>query len=248
MSKLLTLLIGGCVVAISLPTFAGVSHLFVSNRGDDTLSLIRCVTSNGKRPIRCKEKQRLDVGFNTSWPANQYRGHPAWWWTGLSGEVVGIKAKASLSPLKNPNNIVSVDTYDIPGLPTRGANFIGISPDGRTAWNSAREVDQIQEIDTDPGSPTFGTILYRLDVPDLDEFTQGPGTPTPPTNENPPNENLGMARPCDATITPDGRHFMEPDLGGESMTLVDTQTKAWLQVQPPQLDLTEKVFPFMATT
>ena len=51
----------------------------------------------------------MDVGFGTSWPANQYDGHPAWWWTGLSGEVIGIKAKASLSPLKSPGNIVTVD-------------------------------------------------------------------------------------------------------------------------------------------
>ncbi|MGB5773384.1 MAG: hypothetical protein WBP89_01815, partial [Sedimenticolaceae bacterium] len=133
MNKLLTLLIGGCVVAISLPTFAGapVSNVFVSNTGDQSLSLIRCVTVKGRDAIRCREKQRMEVGFGTSWPANQYGGDPAWWWTGLSGEVIGVKAKASLSPLKNPENIVSVDTYDIPGGPDRGSNFIGITPDGR---------------------------------------------------------------------------------------------------------------------
>jgi hypothetical protein len=142
----------------------------------------------------------------------------------------------------DPGNIVTVNT-SIPDDPnteenefkSSGSNFIGISPDGRTAWNSAREVDLIQEIDTDPDSPTFGTILVELEVEDLDPDT-------------PPTATRGGARPCDATITPDGRHFMEPDLGGESLTLVDTRTKALWQVQPPQLDPEVKVRPFMATT
>jgi hypothetical protein len=247
MKAMHALIAGSITFALSLPTLADVSHVFVSNTGDQTMSLIKCVTSSGKVPIKCEEKQRMEVGFGTSWPANQYDGHPAWWWSGLSGEVIGIKAKGSLSPLNNPANIVSVDTYDIPGLPSRGANFIGIMPDGRTAWNSAREVDQIQEIDTDPDSPTFGTILNRIDVPDLDSTQQGPGTgPTPP---EPPNLNLGMARPCDATITPDGRFFLEPDLGGESLTVVDITTKQIIhQVQADPAIPGDKVFPFMSTT
>jgi len=236
MKRLTALFVSGAAFAASLPAFAGVSHVFVSNEGDDTLSIISCVTSNGKNPITCKEKERMDVGFGTSWPANQYDGHPAWWWTGLSGEVIGIKAKASLSPLKNPGNIVTVDTYDISGRPDSGSNFIGISPDGRTAWNSAREVDRIQEIDTDPDSPSFGTILYEIPVPDLD--TDSGETTT-----------RGAARPCDATITPDGRYFLEPDLGGESLTIVDTVTKQIIyQVLPPLADGSDKVMPFMATT
>ncbi|MDZ7753308.1 MAG: hypothetical protein U5S82_17080 [Gammaproteobacteria bacterium] len=200
------------------------------------MSLVRCVTSNGKKPLRCWEKDRMDVGFGTSWPANQYDGHPAWWWTGLSGHVIGVKAKASLSPLNREGNVVEVDTYNVPRRPDSGSNFIGIMPDGRTAWNSAREVDRIQEIDTDPDSPTFGTILTALTVPDLD-----PATPATATR--------GAARPCDATITPDGRFFIEPDLGGESMTVVDIASKQIIhQVQPPPLKQDEKVLPFMATT
>jgi 6-phosphogluconolactonase (cycloisomerase 2 family) len=178
----------------------------------------------------------MDVGFGTSWPANQYDGHPAWWGSGLSGRVIGVKAKASLSPLKQAGNIVEVDTYNVPGGPGGGANFIGIMPDGRTAWNSAREVDRIQEIDTDPDSPTFGTILASIEVPDKD-----PDTPT--------NPNQGEARPCDATITPDGRFFMEPDLAGESLTVVDIETKEIIhQVIPPQATPGERVLPFMSTT
>ena len=89
----------GAALAVSGAAQATVSHVFVSNSGDATVSVVQCVTSKGKEPIKCREKERTDVGFNFSWPANQYDGHPAWWWTGLSGEVVGVKAKASLSPL-----------------------------------------------------------------------------------------------------------------------------------------------------
>jgi len=236
MKRIFALLVGSVALTMSLPTLAGVSHVFVSNSGDQTLSLIRCVTSNGKNPIKCEEKDRMNVGFGTSWPANQYDGHPAWWWSGLSGEVIGVKAKASLSPLKQQKHIFTVDTYNVPGGPDAGSNFIGIMPDGRTAWNSAREVDRIQEIDTDPDSPTFGIILNEIPV--FDNDLTSPATPT-----------RGAARPCDATITPDGRFFMEPDLAGESLTVVDIMTKQIIhQVLPPLADGSEKVLPFMATT
>jgi len=212
---------------------ATVSQVFVSNT-DQSLSLIECVTSNGRTPIKCREKDRVDVGFTGQWPANQYDGHPAWWWTGLSGEVVGVNARATLDSVTD--RVVSVDTYTVPGRPNGGANFIGISPGGRSAWNAAREVDRIQEIDTDPESPTFGTILTELLVPDLDP-------------ESGPTTSLGAARPCDATITPDGRFFLEPDLAGESLTVVDTWSKAIIhQVVPPRAFPDEKVLPFMATT
>ena len=236
MKKMLALIAGSITLTLSLPTLADVSHVFVSNTGDQTLSLIKCVTSSGNVPIKCEEKERMEVGFGTSWPANQYDGHPAWWWSGLSGRVIGVKAKASLSPLMEAGNVVEVDTYDIPGRPDGGSNFIGIMPDGRTAWNAAREVDRIQEIDTDPDSPTFGTILTSIEVPDLDP--ESAATPT-----------RGAARPCDATITPDGRFFMEPDLAGESLTVVDIETKQIIhQVQPDQAIPGEKVLPFMSTT
>lgn len=239
--KTTTLALGvalSATLAASGAAQATVSHVFVSNSGDGTVSVIKCTTSNGKKPIKCKEKQRRDVGFTFSWPANQYDGHPAWWWTGLSGQVVGVKAKATLSPLDNANNLVLVDTSAYDGLDRRdsGSNFIGISPDGRTAWNAAREVDLIQEIDTDPGSPTFGTILTSIPVPDLDP-------------ESGQTASRGAARPCDATITPDGRFFLEPDLGGESLTIVDIEAGEIIhQVQPTPAFPDEKVFPFMATT
>jgi len=230
---------GIALIFASANALATLSHVFVSNNGDKSMSVLECVTSNGKEPITCKERERLDtsqINVNSSWPANQYQGHPAWWWTGLSGQIVGLKAKTRATPLLKDKNRVYVDTYTIPGRPDSGSNFIGIMPDGRTAWNSAREVDRIQEIDTDPDSPTFGTILTSLYVPDL----------YPPTGEN---ETRGAARPCDATISPDGRYFFEPDLWGESMTVVDTQHKSIIhQVIPPRLNPEETISPFMATT
>ena len=236
MKKILVFLAGCITFTLSVPALADVSHVFVSNTGDQTMSLIRCVTAKGSSKIKCDEKERMDVGFGTSWPANQYEGHPAWWWSGLSGQVIGVKAKASLSPLKQAGNVVEVDTYDVPGRPDRGANFIAVMPDGRTAWNAAREVDLIQEIDTDPDSPSFGTVLTNIPVPDGD-----PESAATPTN--------GAARPCDATITPDGRFFLEPDLWGESLTVVDIETRAIIhQVQPPRAVPDEKVLPFMSTT
>jgi len=125
MKKIFAFLIGSIALTMSLPTLASVSNVFVSNTGDKTLSLIQCVTSNGENPIKCKEKERMEVGFGTSWPANQHDGHPAWWWSGLSGEVIGVKAKASLSPLNQQGNIVKVNTYNVPGGPSSGSNFIG---------------------------------------------------------------------------------------------------------------------------
>jgi YVTN family beta-propeller protein len=225
----------GSVLLASAPVQATVSNVFVSN-GDNTMSLVRCVTSSGRNPIRCEERERMDVGFRGDWPANQYRGHPAWWWTGISGEVVGLKALATLKSLEDPENVVRVRTYNEPGRPAGGANFIGISPDGRTAWNSAREVDRIQEIDTDPDSPTFGTILTELVVPDLDPTTG-------------PTATLGATRPCDATITPDGRYYLSPDLAGETLTIVDTWSKQIIhQVMAERAFPDERILPFMATT
>lgn len=224
----------GAVLGMCGTASATTSNIFVSN-SDQTLSLVRCVTANGKKPIKCREKERVDVGFRASWPANQHDGHPAWWWTGLSGEVVGLNARSSLAPLDKPGHIVRIDTSDIDGKPS-GSNFSGISPDGRTLWNSAREVDLIQEIDTDPDSPTFGTIVHEIPVPDLDPSSVA-------------TETRGAARPCDATITPDGRFFLEPDLGGESLTIVDIEARQIIhQVQPVPAFEGEKVLPFMATT
>jgi DNA-binding beta-propeller fold protein YncE len=131
---------------------------------------------------------------------------------------------------------VNVDTYITPGRPDRGSNFAGVTPNGKTLWNAAREVDEIQEIDADPNSPTFGQILTRIDVP----HSIMASTPTP---------SLGAMRPCDMSITRDGKFLFEPDLGGETVTAVDIrnrQVAGQLLLEP--LVPGTRVRPFMLTT
>jgi DNA-binding beta-propeller fold protein YncE len=216
-----------------------ISNVFVSNR-DNSMSLLKCNSAKDGIDIRCREAQNIDVGFATSWPANQYDGNKHWWWTGLGGEVVGLKARRSVAPLRGPKNVVTVETYNLPGAPAgrnlNGSNFIGVTPDGKAAWNSAREIDEIQEIDTDPKSPTFGTILTRIDVPIS-------------ADAGPAGQRNGRMRPCDMSITPDGNYLWEPDLGGETITGVDIQARSVVaQLTLLPLDPTERVRPFMLTT
>ncbi|GMR01436.1 MAG: hypothetical protein BMS9Abin19_0820 [Gammaproteobacteria bacterium] len=231
-----------------------VSNIFVSNK-DSTMSLVRCKASDdddddddrshytslpGETGIACREVDNEPVGFKTSWPANQYRGEKHWWWSGLSGEVIGLKARKKLSHLNKDKNRKIVDTYTyagVPsGLPTAGANFIGVSPNGKTAWNSAREIDEIQEIDIDPHSHTFGQILTHITVPLSADAGSGSAT-------------RGMMRPCDMSITPDGKYLWEPDIGGETVTGVDIRNKQVIaQITIPREDPANRVVPFMLTT
>ncbi len=224
-----------------------VSNVFVSNTGDKSMSLIQCASPRGKASYStadestvCKEMDNQVVGFGTSWPANQYKGNPDWWWSGLSGEIIGIHARDGLDPLQDDANKVRVNTYTYdgvpPGLPTKGANFVGVTPKGKTVWNAAREIDEIQEIDTDPRSATFGQILTHIDVP-LSGL-EGPGSDT-----------RGKMRPCDMSITPNGKYLWEPDIGGETVTGVGIHAKKVIsQLVIPRVNPDERVIPFMLTT
>jgi len=220
------------------------SNIFVSNKGDKSMSLVQCKTKRGKHAqpssIQCEEKQNEVVGFATSWPANQYRGNKHWWWSGLSGEVIGLRARNSITPLLNDKNRMVVDTYTydgVPaGLPQSGSNFIGVTPNGKSAWNAAREIDEIQEIDTDPHSKTFGQILTHIKVPLTTDASSGSAT-------------KGMMRPCDMSITPNGHYLWEPDIGGESVTGVDIKNKKVIaQITLPKVNPENRVIPFMLTT
>lgn len=235
-----------------------VSNVFVSNTGDKSMSLVKCKSTKKHHKykrhhaykghherreagIECKEVQNEVVGFGTAWPANQYRGNRHWWWTGLSGEVIGLHARHSVTPLLDEQNLLRVNTYTYegvpPNLPTKGANFIGVMPHhGKTAWNAAREIDEIQEIDTDPRSPGFGQILTHISVPLSADA--GPGSDT-----------KGRMRPCDMSITPNGHYLWEPDIGGETVTGVDIkQKKVIAQITIPREDPENRVIPFMLTT
>lgn len=244
-------LLGLCTISIAIASPANdqdsdhhvdrKDRIFITN-DDGSISLIERV--HERFGMDYKETGQVQVGLvGPHWPANQYEGNPNWWWVGVpTGSVRGFKAKpnAPLSDLAKAENQMNVNTYTydgVPaGLPTQGESFAGVTPNGKQVWNAAREIDEIQEIDSDPHSPTFGQILTHIKVP-LSAFA-GSGSAT-----------QGKMRPCDMSITPNGKFLFEPDLGGETVTAVDIHHKqvvSQLQLQPTVAG--EKVRPFMLST
>ena len=219
--------------------------IFVTN-DDGTMSLVRQVEQDGQgdddAPVFA-ETQNLPVGMRGAhWSANQYRGNKKWWWIGglANGEILAFKARKSLTPLLDPANRRVFNTYNYPdhvGLPTAGVNFVGTPPNSNTIiWNAAREVDEIQEIDADPKSLTFGQVITHIKVP-LSPLA-GAGSST-----------LGRMRPCDVSITPNGKYLFEPDLGGDTVSVVDLNQKAVVaQIVLPRENPADRVRPFMLTT
>jgi hypothetical protein len=216
-------------------------RVFITN-DDGSISLIERVHSGAGMDYQ--EVAQVQVGLVAPhWPANQYQGNPDWWWVGVpTGSVRGFKAdrNAPLSALANAQNQMDVNTYTytgVPaGLPTAGESFAGVTPNGKQLWNSAREIDEIQEIDSDPHSRTFGQILTHIKVPLSAQAGAGSAT-------------QGKMRPCDMSITPDGKYLFEPDLGGETVTAVDIKHRtvvSQLQLEPTVAG--ERVRPFMLTT
>jgi DNA-binding beta-propeller fold protein YncE len=205
---------------------------------DGSISLIKRDPRNKEEPYF--EAEKVDAGLaGAAWPANQYIGSTDWWWTGQSnGSVEGFEFRRAdpLQAMVESDRRINVDTYITPGRPDNGANFAGVTPDGKTLWNAAREVDEIQEIDADPDSPTFGQILTRIDVP----YSAFASELTP---------SRGAMRPCDMSITPDGTFLFEPDLGGETVTAVDIHSREVVgQIVLDPLEGNESTRPFMLTT
>ena len=232
-----------------LPSAASVA----SAPEGDNKDLVLVTLSNGEISLIKRDPQNKDAPYfeadkvnaglvGADWPANQYIGSTRWWWTGqTNGTVQGFEFRRE-DPLDamvdDPDRTVNVDTYITPGRPDRGSNFAGVTPNGKTLWNAAREVDEIQEIDADPNSPTFGQILTRIPVPDSPDVSN-------------PTATLGAMRPCDMSITPDGKFLFEPDLGGESVTAVDIRSKKvvdQLLLMPNDPSVSPRVSPFMLTT
>lgn len=235
--------------ALTIPTTAGGASapqgdnkdLVLITLRDGSVSLLRRDPRNADNPYF--EAERVPAGLvSADWPANQYVGSTHWWWSGqTNGTVQGFEFRREDSLEKmvlDPERSVTVDTYITPGRPDLGSNFAGVTPNGKTLWNAAREVDEIQEIDADPTSPTFGQILTRIDVPYSPDVSN-------------PSATLGAMRPCDMSITPDGKFLFEPDLGGESVTAVDIRSKQvvdQLSLTPAFPSVSPRVRPFMLTT
>jgi DNA-binding beta-propeller fold protein YncE len=227
------------VVAADTPSEGDNKDLVLITNSDGSVSLIRRNPQNKDEPYF--EAERVAAGLTgADWPANQYVGSTHWWWTGqTNGTVKGFEFRRE-DPLQemvdDTEREVTVDTYITPGRPDRGSNFAGVTPNAKSLWNSAREVDEIQEIDADPNSPTFGQILTRIPVP----LSPLASTPT---------GALGAMRPCDMSITPDGKFLFEPDLGGETVTAVEIRSKQVVnQLLLDPLVPNTRVRPFMLTT
>ena len=233
--------VAGLFGLVSQPLVAdSKDHVLVTN-SDGSVSLIQRDKRGPDGPYR--EVERAHPGLiGADWPANQYVGSTHWWWVGQTdGTVQGFEYRRE-DPLQDMLEVagrqVTVDTYITPGRPDRGSNFAGVTPNGKTLWNSAREVDEIQEIDADPNSRSFGQILTRISVPLSDQASV-------------PTSTLGAMRPCDMSITPDGKYLFEPDLGGETVTAVDLRSRAvvgQLLLQPLSTEPGARVRPFMLTT
>ncbi|MGA7802699.1 MAG: hypothetical protein WCC36_18025 [Gammaproteobacteria bacterium] len=217
-------------------------RVFITN-DDGSVSMLERV--HEQHGMAYKEVGQVQVGLVAPhWPANQYQGNPNWWWVGVpTGYVRGFELKRGqpLADLALPSHQVSVNAYTYQGVPagrpSQGESFSGVTPNGKEVWNAAREIDEIQEIDADPHSPTFGQIVTHIPVP-MSIYAAADYTAT-----------HGRMRPCDMSITPNGKYLFEPDLGGETITAVDIHHKKVVA----QLDLTPvypdaRVRPFMLTT
>ena len=212
------------------------------NVGGDAGSVVLLKRDPTNKTAPYFEAERVEPGLiQAHWPANQYIGSTHWWWVGqTNGTLKGFEFRredALQEMVEDPDRQVTVVTYtkDKPN-PQAGSNFAGVTPNAKSVWNSAREVDEIQEIDADPNSPTFGKILTRIDVP------LSPKASTPTTA-------LGAMRPCDMSITPDGKFLFEPDLGGETVTAVEIRSRKVIdQLSLDPLVPGTRVRPFMLTT
>lgn len=243
------------LLALAISASIGLSGGALASPGNtpagDNKDLVLITLSNGsisllKRDPRNKtapyfEAEKVPAGLTgADWPANQYIGSTHWWWTGqTNGTVKGFEFRREDSleaMVTDPGRTITVDTYITPNRPDLGSNFAGLTPNGKTLWNSAREVDEIQEIDADPNSLTFGQVLTRIVVP----LSSKSSTPT---------LTLGAMRPCDMSITRDGKFLFEPDLGGETVTAVDIRNRqvAGQLLLDPLVPGT-RVRPFMLTT
>jgi len=230
---------GSSVIAVE-PQADSKDHVLVT-LSNGSVALIQRDKQSADGPY--VEVERVPAGLTSAdWPGNQYVGSTKWWWVGqTNGTIRGLEYRRN-DPLSamvaDPARSTVVDTYITPGRPNLGSNFVGTTPNGKVVWNAAREVDEIQEIDGDPNSATFGQILTRISVP----LSSKASTPT---------ATQGAMRPCDMSISPDGKYLFEPDLGGETVTAVDIRTRqvvGQLLLAPHNPAVSPRVRPFMLTT
>ncbi|PSP33103.1 hypothetical protein BRC64_04370 [Halobacteriales archaeon QH_10_67_22] len=160
------------------------------------------VFNTGDRSVSVVDAERDEVvgttpvGYASSFPSNQYApelvdaGSEAFW-----GNVDGGVRAFGADDLSER---ARVETGS-------GFNWQERTPDGGTLVVSAREPAHTQyEIDADPDSTEFGSVLRELDR----------------TDEGGRGDNDGPG-PCDVTVHPDGRYAYVPDLFGDTLTVLD---------------------------
>jgi len=238
-------------LALAIATILSATPALAASPDEDNKEHVLVTLANGSVSLLKRDKQSADGPYveadrvpaglvAADWPGNQYTGSTKWWWVGqTNGTVRGLEYRNNESlanMVTDPSRNVLVDTYITPGRPDVGSNFVGTTPNGKVVWNAAREVDEIQEIDGDPNSATFGKILTRIPVP----LSAKASTPT---------ATAGAMRPCDMSISPDGKYLFEPDLGGETVTAVDIRTRQVVgQLLLSPAPGSTRVRPFMLTT
>lgn len=172
------------------PATAAEPTVYVSNTGEGTVSLIDVAST--------EVVDTVDVGFNFSFPSNQFTprltaaaADPLWLNVGQ-----GVRAIAAGTFEQR----ASVDTGS-------GANWQELTPDGSHLVVSAREPSHTQyRVDADPDSDDFGRVTAEIDR----------------TPEGGRGSNDGPG-PCDVTVHPDGEFAYVPDLFGDTLTVLDVE-------------------------
>lgn len=102
-------------------------------------------------------------------------------------------------------------------------NYTELTPDGHFAIVAARFADSFLKIGADPRLPDFGQVVATLD-------------------------HFENSRPCDITLSPEGKWAFDPDRGTDTFSVIDLvrfEVKATVPVPP--LVAEPPIEPFMST-
>lgn len=148
----------------------------------------------------------VHLGATSSFPANQY-----------APRLVGRTRQTLWLNVGDGVRAVDAETLEtVAQVETgTGMNWLELSPGGEHLVVSAREPTNEQvRIDANPDSEQFGTVTGRIDRSD---------------------DGANGARPCDVTFTPDGAYAFVPDVGSDTLTVIDVdafEIAAQVDVEP----------------
>ncbi len=128
-------------------------------------------------------------------------------------------------------HVVDLDTGEVRHVIETGSsqNYTELTPDGNFILVSARFDDALLKIGANPAGDDFGQVVGRI-------------------------ERFQDAQPCDITITPHGKHAIEPDRNppgsSQAVSVIDVdsfEVVGTVPVPPLVADRPEDVEPFMMT-